>query len=209
MNKEKRLKKLKSKMENDLSLPLRNSATNLVFGEGNPNAEIVFIGEGPGYWEDVKGKPFVGNAGLLLNQLLQSIELERESVFITNVLMYRPPENRDPLPEEIKAFEPYLNEIIEIINPKIVSTLGRFSMAKFIPNTYISNIHGKPTLIDWMEKKLTVVPMYHPAAGLRNGMIKERLKEDFKILAEVIKNPGKGEIKENKIKKKEKQMSLI
>src|SRR3972149_9594143 len=112
-----KLRELKKKMKEDTTLPLRKSATNLVFGEGSSDAKLFFLGEGPGYWEDQKGRPFVGNAGALLNQLLYSIKLPREEVFITNVVNYRPPENRDPLPEEISAFEPYLNKMIKIINP--------------------------------------------------------------------------------------------
>src|SRR5512137_438913 len=140
MDKADELRKLKSKSLNDESLPLRSNAKNLVFGTGNPNAEILFIGEGPGYWEDIKGEPFVGNAGALLNQLLSLIKVERKEVFITNVIMYRPPNNRDPEPSEIKAFEPYLDKIIGIISPKLIVTLGRFSMAKFLPGVFISSV---------------------------------------------------------------------
>src|SRR3972149_5231679 len=132
--KQKELDELKKKMIRDESLPLRRGAMNLVFGVGNPETKILFIGEGPGYWEDQKGEPFVGNAGKLLNSLLQSIKLPRQEVYITNIVHHRPPENRDPLPEEITAYGKYLDGIIKIIDPKMMVTLGRYSMAKFLPD---------------------------------------------------------------------------
>jgi len=202
MTKKDELTKLKEKVLDDDSLPLKKGATNLVFGVGNPNAEILFIGEGPGYWEDIKGEPFVGNAGALLNQLLSLIKVERSSVFITNVIMYRPPENRDPLPEEIKAFEPYLDEIINIIDPKIIITLGRFSMAKFLPGVFISSVHGKDKELLWKEKNITVIPMYHPAAGLRSLEVKEKLKQDFLMLPDILektKHQETGNIKKEEV----------
>ena len=202
MNKKDELMKLKERVLENESLPLKKGATNLVFGVGNPDAEILFIGEGPGYWEDIKGEPFVGNAGALLNQLLSLIKVERKSVFITNVIMYRPPENRDPLPEEIKAYEPYLDEIIKIIDPKIIVTLGRFSMAKFIPGVFISSVHGKPKELLWKGKSIIVIPMYHPAAGLRSLDVKEKLKEDFLMLPGILektKHQETGNIKREEV----------
>jgi DNA polymerase len=194
--KQKALDKLKGKMNKDETLPLRKGATNLVFGEGNPDAKVMFIGEGPGYWEDQKGQPFVGNAGAFLNQLLQSIKLPREHVFITNVVNYRPPENRDPLPEEIAAFSSYIDKMIEIIKPKMIVTLGRFSMAKFLPGVKISNVHGKLHTVDWKGREIIIVPMYHPAAGLRNGEIKRRTVEDFQKLPEILKETDKIEVEQ-------------
>ena len=194
--KQKTLDKLKEKMSRDEALPLRKGATNLVFGEGNPDAKVMFIGEGPGYWEDQKGRPFVGNAGAFLNQLLQSIKLPREHVFITNVVNYRPPGNRDPLPEEIAAFSPYIDKMIEIIKPKVMVTLGRFSMAKFLPGVKISNVHGKLHTVVWKGREITIVPMYHPAAGLRNGEIKRRTVEDFQKLPEILKETDKIEVEQ-------------
>lgn len=194
--KQKTLDKLKEKMSRDEVLPLRKGATNLVFGEGNPDAKVMFIGEGPGYWEDQKGRPFVGNAGAFLNQLLQSIKLPREHVFITNVINYRPPENRDPLPEEIAAFSPYIDKMIEIIKPKVMVTLGRFSMAKFLPGVKISDVHGKLHAVVWKGREITIVPMYHPAAGLRNGEIKRRTVEDFQKLPEILKETDKIEVEQ-------------
>lgn len=195
------LNKLKKEMLEDASLPLRKGATNLVFGEGDPDAEIFCLGEGPGYWEDQKARPFVGNAGALLNRLLSSINIVREDVFITNVVCYRPPENRDPLPEEINAFEPYINKIIEIIEPKVILTLGRFSMAKFLPGVKISAVHGKAHEVNWKGKNLLVVPMYHPAAALRNGAVLYQEKQDFLKLPEILK--------EYKNKKPEKKVEVI
>lgn len=194
--KQKALDKLKEKMSRDEALPLRKGATNLVFGEGNSDAKVVFIGEGPGYWEDQKGRPFVGNAGAFLNQLLHSIKLPREDVFITNVVNYRPPGNRDPLPEEIAAFSPYIDKMIEIIKPKVIVTLGRFSMAKFLPGVKISDVHGKLHTVAWKGREITIVPMYHPAAGLRNGEIKRRTVEDFRKLPEILKETDKIEVEQ-------------
>ncbi|TEU02448.1 uracil-DNA glycosylase [Candidatus Woesebacteria bacterium] len=194
--KQKALDKLKEKMSRDEALPLRKGATNLVFGEGNSDAKVVFIGEGPGYWEDQKGRPFVGNAGAFLNQLLHSIKLPREDVFITNVVNYRPPGNRDPLPEEIAAFSPYIDKMIEIIKPKVIVTLGRFSMAKFLPGVKISDVHGKLHAVAWKGREITIVPMYHPAAGLRNGEIKRRTVEDFQKLPEILKETDKIEVEQ-------------
>ena len=188
MDKKENLKILRKEMENDNSLPLRKGATNLVFGEGNPDTEMLFIGEGPGYWEDQKGIPFVGNAGTLLNKLLQSIKVNREDVFVTNVVCFRPPNNRDPLPEEINAFKPYIDKIIDIIDPRIIVTLGRFSMAKFIPNVFISSVHGSVNNIKWNDKDKVVIPMYHPAAALRNGNVMNMIKNDFLKIPEVLKD---------------------
>lgn len=196
MNKSEKLKKLKEKMEKDDSLPLKKGATRLVFGVGSPNTKILFIGEGPGYWEDVKGEPFVGNAGKLLDTLLQSIKLSREEVYITNVVHHRPPQNRDPFPEEIEAYMPYLDKIIDIINPKVIVTLGRFSMGKFIPGAKITSIHGKPQVVNWKQKNLVVVPMYHPAAALRGSEVMRQIKEDFQELPEILKGASKVEVKQ-------------
>ena len=204
MEKKQRLQLLKEKMLKDKSLPLRSDASNLVFGEGDPGAQVMFIGEGPGHWEDVKGRPFVGNAGALLNYLLQTIELPRDKVFITNVIHYRPPSNRDPLPEEIGAFRPYLDKVIEIVKPEIIVTLGRFSMAKFIPGVKISIVHGRARIVDWKGKNVIVIPMYHPAAALRNTEIKQKSIDDFKVVNKMLDN-----IRNRKQSRKHKQMKLV
>lgn len=173
-------------MTKDKSLPLRETATNLVFGEGPADAKVYFLGEAPGRKEDETGRPFVGQAGRLLEKLLTSISLTREDVYITSVLRYRPPENRDPKPEEIEAFAPYVDEEIKIIVPKVVVTLGRFSLNKFLPDIKISQAHGQVFDIDWNGIKIKVIPMYHPAAGLRRGAILEVLKKDFLVIKKYL-----------------------
>lgn len=206
MKKKKHFNKLKKEMLENDTLPLKSGATNLVLGEGNLDADVIFIGEGPGYWEDKKGRPFVGAAGKLLDQLLHSIKLKRkkgfttgdskDEVFISNVVCYRPPGNRDPGPDEISAFKPYIDRLIEIIKPRIIVTLGRFSMAKFLPGVKISIVHGKPFVVSWQGRSITVFPMYHPAAGLRSSEIKMKIFEDFQKLSqfreEVIKKEAKN-----------------
>lgn len=211
MDKQKLLDELKSKMSKDDSLPLKKGSTQLVFGDGSPDAEILFIGEGPGFWEDQKGIPFVGNAGALLNQMLAMVKIPRSEVYITNVIHHRPPQNRDPLPEEIKAYQPYLDEIIKIIEPRIIVTLGRFSMAKFMPGVFISSVHGKEKKADVNGKNIIIFPMYHPAAALRNGEVKMKFKMDFEKLPDILvkeKEEKSNNQKEDKEEKVE-QMNLI
>ncbi len=190
MNKFEELHSLKDKMEDDASLPLR-TGEKLVFGHGNTEAKILLVGEGPGRMESIQGLPFVGPAGKLLDKLLLLAGLERKKVFVTNVVHHRPPENRDPEPSEIEAYGKYLDKIIEIIDPKVIITLGRFSMAKFLPNVFISGVHGKKYNVVWKEKEIVVIPMYHPAASLRNGNVLELEKTDFvnlrQILPEILK----------------------
>ncbi|MDO8498989.1 MAG: uracil-DNA glycosylase [bacterium] len=186
MDKKTQLLELKKQMEEDKSLPLREGAIQLVFGEGNSDAPIYFLGEAPGYWEDQKGRPFVGQAGKLLDELIQSIGFIREDVYISNVVRFRPPENRDPEPQEIAAFAPYVDKEITIINPKVIVTLGRFSMGKFLPGVKISQVHGKIKTAYWKGKEVTVIPMYHPAAALRASAIMTQLKEDFKVIPQIL-----------------------
>ncbi len=204
MNKSEKLRELKEKMEADDSLPLKKGDTNLVFGVGDPSAKILFIGEGPGYWENLKKEPFVGNAGKFLDQLLRSINIPRESVYITNVVHHRPPENRDPTDDEMRAYGHYLDEIVKIIDPEIIITLGRFSMGKFLPTAKISSTHGKVHRVNWGGRETVVIPMYHPAAALRNGEVMRQEKEDFLKLPEILESIGKEEPKE-----KTEQMELI
>lgn len=193
--------------------PLYKSATQGVAGEGDPKAEIMFIGEGPGFYEDQQGRPFVGQAGKLLDKLLQSIKLERKDVFITNVLKHRAPSNRDPLPGEIEACREWLDRQIEIINPRIIVTLGRFSMTKFIPRGFISQTHGQARFAEFGGEKIIVIPMYHPAAALRRLEIMDRLKEDFQKIRQYLSNQENLEEKEVKEEreqpKEEEQLSLI
>ena len=172
---------------------LAKQATQLVFGDGNPNADIVFIGEAPGKNEDIKGKPFIGAAGKFLNEMLAGIGLQREDVYITNIVKYRPPHNRDPLPEEKKAFLPFLQAQLEVIRPKIVVTLGRHSMNCFLPDLQISKIHGQPKRIKISMKKsddtltIVILPLFHPAAALYNGGLRETLIDDFAGIPDIIK----------------------
>src|SRR5690348_8391338 len=156
--------------------------TKAVPGEGNPQAKVLFIGEGPGQQEDRQGRPFVGPAGQFLEELLESINLRRSDVFITNVVKCRPPNNRDPLPEEIKACDEYLDRQIAAIKPQVVVTLGRFSMAKFFGSEKISAIHGRARKKDGY----ICIAMYHPAAGLHQASLKDVIREDFKKIPLVI-----------------------
>lgn len=170
---------------------LAKTATQLVPGDGNPDADIVFIGEAPGKNEDEQGKPFVGAAGKFLNEMLATINMKREDIFITNIVKYRPPNNRDPLPEEKKEFWPYLLRQLIVIKPKIVITLGRHSMEYFLPGLKISQIHGQPKRIPMGDEKLVILPLFHPAAALYNGSMKQTLIDDFAnipiILAKIEK----------------------
>jgi DNA polymerase len=179
MNKVQELKKL----EDEAREVLKKPGTNLVFADGPPDAKIMLIGEAPGFNEDKQGKPFVGAAGQLLNKLLASAGLKREEVYITNVLKNRPPDNRDPLPEEIEEATRFLDGQIEIIDPEVIVTLGRFSMTKFIPGAKITYIHGQPKRVG----KRVVVPMFHPAAALRSGEVMNLTRADFEKLPEILK----------------------
>ena len=161
---------------------LSKSRLKAVPGEGPANADIMFIGEGPGFHENHQGRPFVGAAGQFLDELLKSIGLKREDVYITNVVKCRPPGNRDPLPEEIEACKQYLDRQIAIIKPKVIVTLGRFSMARAFPNAKISAIHGQPRKIDG----IVYVPMFHPAAALHQPSLRKTVEEDFKQLPQIL-----------------------
>lgn len=206
MDKKLKLEEIKNKALKDESLPLKTKETNLVFGIGNPETQILFIGEGPGYWENVKSEPFVGPAGRLLDKLLELVGIARKDVFITNVVMHRPPNNRDPLPEEIEAYKPYLDGIIKVISPKVIVTLGRFSMAKFLPGVVISKVHGKSFPMKWNDLEITVVPMYHPAAALRSNEIMVKLREDFLKLSEILADLNKVGMR---MENTEEQMALF
>lgn len=179
MTNKQKLQLLRKHMLKNKKLPLRDSATQLVFGEGNSEAQIYFLGEAPGFYEDQQGRPFVGLAGKLLDKLLDNINLKRADVYISNIVRFRPPNNRDPLPEEIGAFRPYVDKEIEVIAPKIIVTLGRFSMNKFFPDSKISQIHGQAKKINWKGLEITVIPMYHPAAALRSSEVMKKLEADF------------------------------
>ena len=158
---------------------LAAQATQLVMGDGNADADIVFIGEAPGKNEDLQGKPFVGAAGKFLDEMLAAAGLQRSDVYITNIVKYRPPNNRDPLPEEKRQFWPYLMRQLEIIQPKAVLTLGRHSGGGFIPGLRISQDHGQPRRVRLHELEFVVIPLYHPAAALYNGGMRQTLIDDF------------------------------
>ena len=162
--------------------PLAKGRKNAVPGEGPSSVDIMFIGEGPGFHENQQGKPFVGQAGVFLDELLSAAGLKREDVFITNVVKCRPPSNRDPMPEELSACSRYLDEQIELLDPKVIVTLGRFSMAKFIENGKISQIHGKSQTVDGR----LIVTMYHPAAALHQPALRPALVEDFAKLRPLL-----------------------
>ena len=162
---------------------LSKGRTNAVPGEGPDDADIMFIGEGPGFFEDREGRPFVGAAGHYLDELLESIELKREQVYICNVVKCRPPGNRDPLPEEMEACQPYLDRQIELIKPKVIITISRYAMARWFPNKKIGEIHGKARKFGTQ----VVLPMYHPAAALHQPSLKRVLEEDFKRVPQILK----------------------
>ena len=161
---------------------LSKTRTTAVPGEGSRTADIMFIGEGPGFYEDRDGRPFVGPAGKFLDELLASIDLKRENVYITNMVKCRPPNNRDPLPTETQACQPYLDKQIEMISPKVVVTLGRFSFSKFFVGESLSKARGKPRR--W--RNLMVYPMYHPAAALHNPKLRPVIESDFSRLPSLI-----------------------
>jgi DNA polymerase len=165
-------------IQNNVCPNLAKTAKHLVFGGGNPDATVMFIGEAPGKTEDQTGKPFVGAAGKFLGELLESIGLKRQDVYITSILKYRPPNNRDPLPQEKDQFWPYLLRQIEVIRPKLIVALGRHSANCFLPDLRISQAHGQSQ--KWQG--WTILPLYHPAAALYNSGMRQTLFDDFKII---------------------------
>lgn len=202
------LKQVAAEVSVCTSCGLHYSRKNAVPGEGPTNAEIMFIGEGPGFHENEQGRPFVGAAGKFLEELLAGIGLRRNQVFICNVVKCRPPENRDPLPEELAACSDYLERQIQAINPKVIVTLGRYSMARFLPYAKISDVHGQAVKV---QNRL-VVAMYHPAAALHQRSLKSTIEADFAHLPELIakadqaKEASKPEPEE---KQEPKQLSLF
>lgn len=204
MSKADELAKLRVKLEKDLpNLPLGDVNEPTVPGDGNADSEIMYIGEAPGYYESMQRKPFVGRSGQLFVQTSTEVGYPREKVYITNIVKVRPPDNRDPVPSEILGYKPYLDKEIEIINPRLIITLGRLSMGKFLPEVKISQVHGRLHRIKWNGKTLYILPMYHPAAGLRNPQTKTAFIQDFqkipKILEWIKNQDGVAEL-ENDIK---------
>jgi len=171
----------------DVCPELRAQATQLVYGEGDVDANIVFVGEAPGKKEDEQGRPFVGAAGKFLNEMLGNIGIKRDDVYITNIVKYRPPDNRDPRPEEKQAFWPILVRQLNVIQPKLVVTLGRHSMGYFLPNIKISEVHGELAQIKIGDRIQAVLPLFHPAAAMYNGGLRQTLLNDFAKIPEIIK----------------------
>jgi DNA polymerase len=186
LTREEILKKIAEETADCTKCELHYSRKNAVPGVGPADAEILFIGEGPGFHENEQGLPFVGAAGKFLDELLQSVGLDRKRVFITNVVKCRPPGNRDPQPDELSACDGYLERQIQAINPKVIVTLGRYSMQKFLPNAKISLSHGQAVRV----KGRLVVPFYHPAAALHQPSLMATVEADFARLPEWIDKAG-------------------
>ncbi len=185
MTKEEKLAKVHKKWLKKCTCELKKTATQGVPGFGSAEAEVVFIGEAPGKTEDKEGRPFLGAAGKFLNEMLESIKLSREDIYITNVVKYRPPDNRDPLPGEVASCADWLREELEVIKPKLVVFLGRHALRHYFPDAKIGEVHGK------LLKKVTPIgnyffALYHPAAALYNGSMREVLLTDFKKLPKVL-----------------------
>lgn len=180
MDKAEALKKLFDEMVADPNLPLPES--NLVFGEGSADCEVMFIGEAPGFHENEQKRPFVGRGGQLLNRNVEALGWRREDVYITNIVKRRPPDNRDPLPEEIEAYAPYLSRQISIVAPLIIATLGRFSMNYFLPSAKITKDQGKV----FRRGGRFIMPMFHPAAALRSTEVLEAFQKTFITLPKVV-----------------------
>ena len=162
--------------------PLHRGRTNAVPGEGSPDADLLFIGEGPGFHEDRQGRPFVGPAGQLLEGLLASIGTNRDKVFIANMVKCRPPDNRDPQPPEIAACSKYLDRQIELINPKLIITLGRFSLGRFFPGESVTRARGQLR----QKNGLRIFPVMHPAAALRRPELRTTMVQDFRAIADAL-----------------------
>ena len=185
MDNKKQLQLLTQQIKSCTRCDLYKSASHSVAGEGNPNAKIVFIGEAPGQREDLLGRPFVGHAGKYLDLLLEKTGLSRQDVFITNMVKHRPPENRDPQPAEIAACNVWLEKQLSAISPKIIVTLGKWSLNYYLPTKKISEIHGQP----FKKVNVVLIPMYHPAAALRNGSLARELENDFVKNKELLHHP--------------------
>jgi uracil-DNA glycosylase len=173
-----------------LRCPLHQGRTRVVFGNGNADADLMFIGEGPGQQEDIQGLPFVGRAGKLLDQLLEEIEMSRADVFVTNVVRCRPPGNRDPLPDEILACKSYTDRQIELIEPKLICTLGKFAMQVVTrTNRGITAVHGKPEVHELGGRTVRVYPVFHPAAALRSTKTLDDLRAAFARIPALLEEP--------------------
>jgi DNA polymerase len=195
MNNQNLLDKVAEDIIKNLNCELKNDATNLVFGKGNPNADILFIGEAPGNKEDLQGIPFVGNAGKILDKKLSLLNLTLDDVYIANILKYRPPQNRDPTFDEMKLHTPYLVKQIEIIKPKIICTLGNFSTKYILSDANlekmkkiqgVSELHGELKEVEFKGNKIKVFPIYHPTATVYRTAVKQAFEEDFIKLGKIL-----------------------
>lgn len=173
-------------IRNCTTCALSTSRTCAVPGAGNAKSKILIIGEAPGYYEDIKGLPFVGKSGSYLDRLLATINLTRANLFICNTLCCRPPNNRDPMPKELAACRPHLEDQIRIVNPKLILTMGRYSSGVFFPHTRISDLHGTVRRMQYLDEYRLVFPMFHPAAAMHNPATKEKIEEDFRVLGNLI-----------------------
>ncbi len=196
MTKQERLDQIKADiLEQNICPDLAKEATNMVFGAGNPDADIVFIGEAPGKNEDLTGEPFIGSTGKFLDELFASVNLERKDIYITSIVKYRPPKNRDPKPEEKEQSWPFLLAQLAVIEPKLIVTLGRHSTNCFLPGVQISTVHGHAEqikiIVNNKEFTWTILPLFHPSAALYNGTTRKVIIQDFQLVRTTI----------NKIKK--------
>lgn len=200
MTKREQLDAVYQQLEQDLhTLPLGTSGEPTVPGDGDAEADLMFIGEAPGFHESQQRKPFVGRSGQLFIKTLATVGFPRPTVYISNIVKVRPPENRDPSSAEIEAYRPYLDQEIEIIQPKVIITLGRLSMGKFLPEVKISQVHGRLHKIQWKDSQLFILPMYHPAAALRNPQMQVSFVNDFQKIPKIlewIKIKGQAKLKE-------------
>lgn len=187
-SKHEQLDELNQYWKENCKCELRKIATQAVFGDGSAESEVVFIGEAPGKNEDLQGTPFVGAAGKFLNEMLEGIGKKREDIYITNIVKYRPPDNRDPEPSEKEACNEWLINELKIISPKLIVFLGRHSMTRFFPEEKISDLHGKLLIksIPELGKKQAFLPLYHPAAALYNGGMRETLIKDFNKIPKAL-----------------------
>ena len=186
MTKEESIALLNREVQGCQKCRLFQGTTNAVPGSGSAEAQIMFVGEAPGFHEDQQGLPFVGRAGKLLDQLLSQIGLTRGEVFVANVIKHRPPENRDPFPDEVKACKPYLDRQLEIIDPQVIVSLGRFGLNYFFPDGKISQDHGVPRFLGLR----LIFPVYHPAAALRNPEVMKSLRVDFMEIPRILEKRG-------------------
>lgn len=197
MEKEKVLIEIHTRHARICTCALRKTATRAVWGCGNADANIVFIGEAPGKKEDQQGVPFVGSAGKFLGEMLASIGLARADIYITNIVKYRPPDNRDPLPEEKAACQDWLTDEIRLINPRLIIPLGRHALTYFLPDARISEVHGRLFTQAFPDLGTrSIVPLYHPAAALYNGGLRTTLKEDFLKIPRILKTLNKKAVPE-------------